>query len=107
MNPLQTISAAPAANIVRETMYNSLCDLTCGNNVLGYNYCNYRDCTWNSGDFLQVVSECNPKIQKRTVTYVRVTNSNSTCYPNAATLPPSPVLIDCAYVYSGISCDTL
>ena len=54
-----------------------------------------------TGDFLQVVSDCNPKIQKRTVTYVRIADTNTTCYPNPATMPPSPVLIDCAYVYAG------
>ena len=49
INPLRTISAAPAAEIVRQAMYTSLCGLMCGNNVLGYNYCHYRDCTWSSG----------------------------------------------------------
>ena len=102
INPLQSISAAPASPDARALAYKTVCDLTCGKHVLGYDHCNYRDCSWQGGDFAQVVSECDPANQKRAVTYVLSTNSTG-CNPNAATMPPAKVLIDCAYVYSGSS----
>ena len=53
--------------------------------------------------FWQVVSDCDPKLQKRTVTYILTQGSNSTCYKNPATMPPASILIDCSYVYAGSS----
>ena len=76
VHPLQTISAAPAGDIVRQTMYISLCDLSCNNEVLGYDYCNYRDCTWNSG------TQLNPfacSLVRYTLSYCSAVRISSSC----------------------------
>ena len=103
INPLQTISATPSSIAQRNLVYKTVCQTSCGSTLLGYQICNYKDCAWINNDFTQVVSECNPATQQRTVTYVLQQGANATCYPNPATMPPSKILIDCAYVYAGSS----
>ena len=101
VNPLTTISAAPGTVAQRTMAYYTVCNLMCGSTIFGYQFCNYRDCGWSTGDFVQAISPCNPATQKRTVTYSLV--GNTTCYQNPATMPPASILIDCDYVYAGSS----
>jgi len=101
VNPLTTISAAPGTVAQRTMAYYTVCNLMCGSTIFGYQFCNYRDCGWSTGDFIQAISPCNPATQKRTVTYSLV--GNTTCYQNPATMPPASILIDCDYVYAGSS----
>ena len=95
VKPLNVFSAAPSTIEQRAYAIKSICDQTCDGQAMGYEHCNYRDCSWAGGDYIQSVSSCSPATQRRTVTYTR---ANSTCYDNQDTAPRSELLIECSYI---------
>ena len=101
VQPLSSNGAAGPSDVMRAQAYTQFCNIKCGGRYLGYTYCNYRDCTWDSGDFIQVVSDCDPSTSLRTVTYVL--KHASTCIQNPSKMPASPLHISCEYVDSASS----
>eukprot|EP01041_Mallomonas_annulata_P003964 gene3964-7901_t len=105
--PLKQLYAAGAPETVRALAYKDICDIQCGGRYLGYDYCDYRDCSWKQGDYNQIVSSCDAKKQLRTVTY-ELKNPDNDCIQNPRTVPPSSVHIDCEHLESnsslGIAC---
>ena len=61
--------------------------------MVGYDYCNYADCLWSSGHYVQLQSACDPKTLKYTITYQLL--PGSTCIRNPAVAPPASISIDC------------
>ena len=106
VQPLNSLSVAGTSASIRYDAQQTICKIKCSGQYLGYNYCSYRKCSWDDGDYMQVVSECNPKSEKRRVEYV-VTPGN-VCIQNTDKSPPSPVYIACDYVMmsstTGIVC---
>ena len=106
VQPLNSLSIAGTSPSVRYDAQQNICKIECGGQYLGYNYCSYRKCSWDAGDYVQVVSHCDPRSEKRRVEYV-VTPGNI-CIQNTDQSPESPVYISCDYVDSssatGIVC---
>ena len=96
--PLTIYQAAVASSSTRVNAYSAICDIKMGGKDFGYSYCGYRDCTWKSGDYIQVVSECSASALTRTVSYDL--NTSSTC---RNVDPPPSTTIECAYVPSDSS----
>ena len=99
VQPLAGNSIGSTSAVLRAETFKKICDLTCDGEKYGYSYCAYTDCTWAHGDYNQIVSECDPVTEQRTVTY-KLKNSASTCIQNPATAPPSVIYIDCTNVLS-------
>lgn len=98
IKPLHYNSIAPSSSEDRDEMFRLTCDIGCHDVSLGYSYCGYRDCLWDTQDFQQVVSRCDQQTATRTVTYQ--TKEESTCLKsNTATFPPTGE-IECEYVPS-------
>lgn len=95
VKPLALASNAPSTSIQRQDAFKSICDQTCNGVMMGYAICGYRDCSWEGGDYVQLVSACSARTQRRHVSYVR---TNSTCVLNPLTAPPQNLLISCAYI---------
>lgn len=95
VKPLALASNAPSTSIQRLGAFKSICDQTCNGVMMGYGICGYRDCSWEGGDYVQLVSACSARTQRRHVSYVR---TNSTCVLNPSTAPPQNLLISCAYI---------
>jgi ABC-type phosphate transport system substrate-binding protein len=95
IKPLALVSNAPSTSIQRQDAYMSICDQTCNGMMMGYAYCGYRDCSWEGGDYIQLVSGCLAGTQSRHVSYIR---TNSTCVMNPLTSPPPVVQISCTHV---------
>lgn len=95
---LSVLSIGHTTTVQRKIALDNICNMNCNNKVLGYSYCGYRDCSWFSGDFIQVVSSCSSTTQRRTVTYPLLYPLNSTCLSNSAI---KPTLIDCPYLMEG------
>lgn len=93
--PLSSYDATSSPSSVRDATYSSLCDIQCSSQALGYTFCSYRDCSWSYGDFYQVVSSCDSKLQLRKVSYLL--NDSSTCLRSTLQAPASAD-IECAYV---------
>ena len=94
--PLLTqFSVAPTNHTARHKSLTQLCYLPCAGQKVGYEYCNYVDCTWGNGDYLQVQSACDPSTLKYTITYQL---TNPTCIINPSVAPPASILIDCTSV---------
>lgn len=95
---LSVLSIGHTAKAQRKMALDNICNMNCNNKILGYSYCGYRDCSWISGDFIQVVSSCSSSTQRRTVTYPLLHPLNSTCLNNA---PIMSALLDCPYLMEG------
>jgi hypothetical protein len=106
MQALTGMNSAGPPDIIRVKAYKYICDISC-NSYLGYNYCNYVDCSWSRNDYNQIVSTCDAKSAQRTVTYI-LKNPMNTCIQNPNTIPPSSISISCDYTPStyalGIGC---
>ena len=103
VQPLAGNSIGATSDFVRALTYKKICDIKCNDNAYGYQYCNYRDCSWNSGDYNQDVSQCNAVTMKRTVTYSLKLGTKATCIQNPSTEPPNKILVDCTDVLSNYS----
>jgi len=90
-------SATPDS-ISRAKSLTTVCDIKCGPKSLGYEYCGYRDCTWDAGDFIQTVLPCDPNSMKRKVVYTL--KPGSTCLRGSPDKePPSEGFeINCTYM---------
>ena len=97
VNPLSMFSAGASTTLQRQLTYSSICGMTCNSNILGYNFCGYRDCSWFDGDYYQLVTDCSATTQRRIVTYV-LRNGSDTCISNTPSMPPMSKKIQCAYV---------
>ena len=95
IKPLALVSNAPSTSMQRRDAFMSICDQTCNGVMMGYAYCGYRDCSWEGGDYIQLVSGCLAGTQRRHVSYIR---TNSTCVLNPLTSPQPIVQISCTYV---------
>ena len=94
--PLLTqFSVAPTNQSARHKTLTQMCYTNCAGQKVGYSYCNYVDCSWSHGDYVQVQSACDPNTLKYTITYQL---TNPTCIINPAVAPPSSILIDCTSV---------
>ena len=106
VQPLSSLSMAGTSSSLRYTAQQRMCKIECSNSYLGYDYCSYRKCSWDDGDYFQVVSSCNPKYEKRKVQYV--VPSDNLCIQNTDLSPSTPQYIACDYVdmesVTGISC---
>jgi len=91
--PLEVASIALTSSQARGAAYKQMChiavtnDETGDSNILGYTYCGYQDCSWEAGDFEQVVSDCDPATMTQTAVYVL--KNSSTCLPNELLAPAS------------------
>lgn len=97
VKPLGLFSAGASSSVQRQLTYSSICSMTCNNNILGYTFCGYRDCSWLDGDYIQLVSDCSALTQQRVVTYVLKNDTNS-CTQNVHSMPPVSTKIECAYL---------
>ena len=97
VKPLTVLSAGATTTSQRSETFSNICDLSCNSVVLGYSVCGYKDCSWQGGDYNQLVSKCNALTQRREVTY-QLKNSSDSCIPNPATIPPSSTAIECTYL---------
>ena len=93
VSPLTTYQATVASTNIRKNAYSAICDINIGTKAFGYSYCGYHDCTWKDGDYIQQVSECDPKTSTRTVSYLL--NMSAICRNID---PPSPATFECTYV---------
>jgi len=94
--PLLTqFSVAPTNQTARHKTLTQMCYLPCQGTKIGYDYCNYVDCSWATGDYVQVQSACDPDTLKYTITYQL---TNPTCIINPDKAPPASILIDCTSV---------
>ena len=94
---LNILSVLPSTPSQRSQALNSTCHIQCNGELMGYNFCGYRDCKWSDGDFEQVVSPCNTATATRTVTYV--VKPSSPCLTSNPAFPiPSTVTIQCPFV---------
>ena len=98
VQPLASISIGATPLSLRQSTFKQICDITCNDVAYGYAYCGYRDCSYVAGDFKQIVSECDPITEKRTVTFEFVHGANATCIQNPRTMPPSAIMIGCSDV---------
>ena len=97
INPLSMFSAGASTSLQRQLTYSSICGMTCNSDILGYNFCGYRDCSWFDQDYYQLVSDCSATTQRRVVTYV-LKNGSNTCMSNTPSMPPTSTKIQCAYI---------
>ena len=93
VSPLTTYQASVTSTATRQSTYSAICDIKVGGKAFGYTYCGYRDCTWASGDYIQLVSDCDASSVTRTVSYQL--NASSICR-NVS--PPPSTTIQCTYV---------
>ena len=94
--PLSTqFAVAATTNTTRKITYAQLCYVNCAGSKVGYDYCQYRDCSWANGDYAQVQSACDPATLMYTVTYELIKGSGATCIQNPASMPPASIKIDC------------
>ena len=98
--PLAINSVAASSDSARLSTYQKICNIKCNNREYGYQYCNYRDCSWSAGDYTQKVSGCDPDSQTHTVTYELILGTSATCIKNIETIPPSSIIIGCTDVQS-------
>ena len=94
--PLQAISIGASPVAVRLATYDRICGITCNNEMYGYNYCGYRDCSWKYGDYTQSISKCDTDSDVRTVSYSLINGANNTCVRNPRTIPPETISISCS-----------
>ena len=100
VQPLAGNAIGATSDAVRAVTYKRICDLKCNNEAYGYQYCDYKDCSWASGDYYQVESQCNANTMQRRITYKLILGDQSTCIKNPATVPPDYIYIDCTDVLS-------
>ena len=96
VQPLAAVGISAASTSIRTAAFRQICDVTCDGVAYGYEYCNYRTCTWDSGDYIQVESGCDPRTERRTITYEL--KSGSTCKVDPHFAPPSFLFVDCSNV---------
>lgn len=99
--PLRSLyNSIVTSDASRDKSKAQFCDISCGvqpgEKNLGYAVCGYRDCAWDSGDFLQIVDEeCDAKTSTRTAKYAL--KPESTCYGSRSL---QSVVIPCVYADS-------
>jgi len=98
IRPLAAISLSATSNADRADMRSITCNIKCDGVEMGYSICGYRDCTWDSHDFLQRVTSCNDAAFNRLV-YYEVKNS-STCLKSNLDSYTSSTYILCEYLPS-------
>lgn len=76
-------------------MRSKVCNVQCDGKALGYSYCQYTDCSNAAGNFLQVVSECDPRTATRQVKYAL--KAGSTCIYHADSIGNIDIAISCAH----------
>lgn len=96
VQPLASNYVLATKNTLRDSTFGQVCEVTCNGEKYGYEYCGYRDCSYASGDYTQMVSECDPETEKKSVTYKLA--PGSTCIQNPATIPPSVIFVGCSDV---------
>ena len=97
VQPLTSIDSLGSNLTVRAEVFSRTCHISCDGTMLGFEYCNYRWCSFADGDFIQVVSSCDPGTEQRTVTY-ELTPPNNTCLRNSMYEPKQPVYIKCDFI---------
>ena len=97
VQPLTAIDSLGSSLAVRADVFERTCHIYCNGTMLGFDYCNYRWCSFADGDFVQIVSDCNPETEQRTVTY-QLNPPNNTCLRNSIYEPSQPVYINCDFV---------
>mmetsp|Transcript_20763 Transcript_20763/g.20862 ORF Transcript_20763/g.20862 Transcript_20763/m.20862 type:complete len:365 (+) Transcript_20763:2181-3275(+) len=93
--PLVGRYAGGLSDEFRITVYRDMCNVQC-NTYLGYDYCGYRDCSWDEGDYHQTVSSCDSEgiTDFRTVSYSLIDGTNN-CIRNPEAIPPITVRVGC------------
>ena len=99
--PIQAYQSTTATSLIRANAYTEICNIECFNKELGYKYCNYRDCSIYSNDYIQTIETCNPNTQTRKVIYTLI--SNDCLENNVLLLPAMNEYIVCTYVPSNSS----
>lgn len=95
LGPLKALIAAGGASDERAAFALSICNTDCSGMLLGFEYCGYHYCTFNDGDYRQVVSSCDPATQLRTITYEL---TNTVCIESSQYAPQQDVKIVCDHV---------
>ena len=95
LGPLKALIAAGGSTDQRASFATSICNTECNSQLLGFDYCGYRYCTFNDGDYRQVVSTCDPATQLRTVTYVL---TDTICIESSQYAPQQDIKIVCDHV---------
>eukprot|EP01041_Mallomonas_annulata_P004459 gene4460-8882_t len=110
--PLTALLIQGSQTSLRTAAYSKICNIQCGGKALGYTYCGFRDCEWQShgaGDYIQHVSSCNAMNDQRTVSY-SITTGN-TCIQRPDDRLRDIQFIDCDHVSMtssiGIACYTI
>ncbi len=80
----------------RLAVFTEVCNIASEGVALGYTYCNFMDCSWDKGDYIQSVLPCDSTTMTRTVTYSK-TPGRSCLTNNPAHPPPSSTSIPCEY----------
>lgn len=102
VSPLSPLSVGYPTDPVRSGLYNRVCDIKCSGRAIGYDFCSYRDCSWDSGDFTQNVGACSDT-STREITYTLKNNTH--CLRNDPSKEPrASISIPCTFVpyFSGI-----
>lgn len=97
--PLFTqFAVAATTNTSRHNTLTELCYINCAGSKVGYDYCQYKDCSWTNGDYVQVQSACDPDTLMYTVTYELTKGTGAACIQNPANMPPASIKVDCTSV---------
>lgn len=96
VKPLVLVSIAPTTAAARNAAHQQICDVPCGDLALGYNFCGYRDCSWEAGDFAQVVGPCRASDALRVV-HFPILNGTTCLLHDALTKSLSPTKVFCDY----------
>lgn len=97
VQPLTSIDSLGSNSTVRAEVFERTCHIYCDGTMLGFDYCNYRWCSFADGDFVQIVSQCDPATEQRSVTY-QLSPPNNTCLRNTIYEPEQPVYIKCDFI---------
>lgn len=79
IKPLSVMSVGATTASQRQDALRNICHIIQDGVSAGYSHCNYRDCSWLGGDYVQQVSACSAKEQQRKVSYTLCGGSNNTC----------------------------
>ena len=80
-NYLASSGIAATPDSERLVSYRNICDITCNGVAYGYQFCGYRNCTWQDGDFDQIEGTCDPKTEMRIISYQLKPGSD--CIPSS------------------------
>jgi len=95
--PLQEYNSIGTSLQQRIFSHHSVCDIKC-NELLGYQYCNYRDCAIESGDYFQIVDDCNPSKLTRLVHYEVIGDCRFGSAARDPSLEPLDTEIQCTFI---------